>query len=251
MDRIDKEREFHDRRFRDEEPDLRQEMGKYYSIYTINTAFFNGLLSQHLPGADVLEYGCAKGDKALRWARAGARLKGIDISGEAVRIANQRASDEGLPAQFFAMNAEQMDFADRSFDVVFGEGILHHLDLNKAYREISRVLKSSGRAIFVEPLGHNPVLNLYRKLTPKMRTDDEHPLLERDFELMRTYFEDVRVRYFHLATLAAVPLRKSPLFKPVLSALQSIDGALLQLVPPIRRWAWVAVVEMIGPKQQH
>lgn len=247
MDRLENERRFHDERF-GAEADLRAELGKYYSVYGINTSFFEGLLGRYVPGADVLEYGCAKGDKSLRWAREGARIKGIDISGKAVDIANERARAESLPAQFYAMNAEQLELADASFDVVFGEGILHHLDLTKACREIARVLRPQGRAIFVEPLGHNPILNLYRKLTPKMRTDDEHPLVRSDLELMRRCFSQVEVKYFHLATLAAVPLRGRAVFKPLLSLLHTVDEAVMKLASPVRYWAWIAVIEMAAPR---
>lgn len=247
MDRIAKERDFHDQRFRDHDEDVREDLGKYYSVYTLNTARYNELLGQYLPGADVLEYGCAKGEKSLRWARAGARVKGIDISDEAVRIANAEARQASLPAEFFAMNAEQMDFADRSFDVVFGEGILHHLHLDQSYAEIARVLRPGGRAVFVEPLGHNPALNLYRKLTPAMRTEDEHPLLFDDLTLIERHFERVEIEYFHITTLAAVPFRNTRAFRPLLAMLHSIDRLAMRLVPPIRRWAWVAVIDMSGP----
>lgn len=247
MDRIAKERNFHDQRFRDHDEDVRDALGKYYSVYTLNTVRYNELLGRYLPGADVLEYGCAKGEKSLHWAKAGARVKGIDISDEAVRIANDEARQAALPAEFFAMNAEQMDFADESFDVVFGEGILHHLHLDQSYAEIARVLRPGGRAVFVEPLGHNPALNLYRKLTPAMRTEDEHPLLVDDLQLIERHFERVDIEYFHITTLATVPFRNTRVFRPLLALLHGIDRLAMRLVPPIRRWAWVAVINMSGP----
>lgn len=249
MDRIEKERDFHDQRFRDHDVDVREGLGKYYSVYTLNTALFNRLLGRYLPGSDALEYGCARGEKSLRWAKAGARVTGIDISGAAVAIANEQARRASLPARFFAMDAERMDFADGSFDNVFGEGILHHLDLDRACAEIARVLRPDGRAVFVEPLGHNPVFNLYRALTPAMRTDDEHPLLMSDLALMRRFFERVDVHYFHIATLAAVPFRNTAAFKPLLVVLQAFDRSVMRLVPPIRRWAWVAVIDLGGPRR--
>ena len=82
MDRIAKERDFHDQRFRDHDEDVRAGLGKYYSVYTLNTALYNALLGAYLPGRDALEYGCAKGEKSLRWAGHGARISGIDISEE-------------------------------------------------------------------------------------------------------------------------------------------------------------------------
>lgn len=249
MDRIAKERDFHDQRFRDHDEDVRVDLGKYYSVYTLNTALYDALLGAYLPGRDALEYGCAKGEKSLRWAGRGARISGIDISEEAVRIANAGARKASLDAEFFAMNAEQMDFADGSFDVVFGEGILHHLHLDKAYAEIARVLRTEGRAVFVEPMGHNPALNLYRKLTPAMRTEDEHPLLMRDLALLKGFFDTVEVHYFHVATLAAVPFRNTAVFKPLLKMLHAIDRAVMRLVPPIRRWSWVVVIDAAGPRR--
>lgn len=250
MDRIERERDFHDQRFRDSDADVREGLGKYYSVYTLNTALFNRLLGRYLPGTDALEYGCARGEKALHWARRGARVTGIDISSAAVAIANAEAERASLTARFHAMDAERLGFADGSFDNVFGEGILHHLDLERACAEIARVLRPDGRAVFVEPLGHNPVFNLYRKLTPAMRTDDEHPLRMRDLALMRRFFERVDVHYFHIATLAAVPFRNTVAFKPLLAVLQAFDRSLMRLLPPIRRWAWVAVIDLGGPRRE-
>src|SRR3546814_1101008 len=79
------------------------------------------------------------------------------------------------------MNAEAMTFPDDSFDLVFGSGIIHHLDIDRAFGEIARVLRPGGRAVFIEPLGLNPAIELYRRFTPSARTPDEHPLLRRDF----------------------------------------------------------------------
>ena len=46
----------------------------------------------------------------------------------------------------------------------------------------SENLPSKGNLIFIEPLGTNPIINLYRKLTPKSRSKDEHPLINKDFK---------------------------------------------------------------------
>ena len=59
---------------------------------------------------------------------------------------------------------------------VYGE-----IELNKNFteNEINKVLKDDGEMVFLEPLGTNPLINLYRKLTPKSRSVDEHPFVER------------------------------------------------------------------------
>jgi hypothetical protein len=81
--------------------------------------------------------------------------------------------------------------------------------------------------IFLEPLGHNPLINWYRRRTPQMRTEDEHPLLKSDLALAREYFSKIRSRFFHFAVLGAVPLRRSLLFKPALAIGEGIDRVLL------------------------
>ena len=64
------------------------------------------------------------------------------------------------------------------FDIVYGYYIIQ---FNKCLDEIFRILKSNGTLIFIEPLGTNPIINLYRKLTPKSRSKDEHPFTRKRF----------------------------------------------------------------------
>ena len=70
-------------------------------------------------------------------------------------------------------------------------------------KEPERVLQPGGHAIFIEPLGHNPFINLYRKFTPTIRSEDEHPLLVKDLEMIKNLFPKVEVRYYYLASLLA------------------------------------------------
>lgn len=124
-------------------------------------------------------------------AKKGACVTGIDISSRRVSEANSLIERENLKANatVIKMNAENLEFPDESFDLVVGMAILHHLDLELVLPEISRVLKENGEAIFLEPLGGNPIINYYRKRTPDLRTPDEHPLVEKDFEIIYTYFD--------------------------------------------------------------
>ena len=67
-------------------------------------------------------------------------------------------------------NCEKTKFEDNTFDIVYGTGILHHLNFDICLRELQRILKPRGSFLFIEPLGTNPLINLYRKLTPKSRS---------------------------------------------------------------------------------
>ena len=59
----------------------------------------------------------------------------------------------------FIMDCENLGFKDNSFDLIFGRAILHHLNLEKSSKEISRVLCKNGKAVFIEHLGMNPLIN--------------------------------------------------------------------------------------------
>jgi ubiquinone/menaquinone biosynthesis C-methylase UbiE len=194
----------------------------------------------------VLEYGCGTGSNAYDLARAGATVVGIDISPGSVDIAHRRSVADGLDdrIEFRVMNAEKLEFPDNSFDVICGTGILHHLDLERGYREILRVLKPGGYAVFTEPLGHNPLINMYRNRTPDIRTPDEHPLLAADLETARRIFPRVEFRHFHILSLGSVLFARTPLFKPVYAIAELVDRTLMRVIPPLRKMAWIVVLTM-------
>jgi SAM-dependent methyltransferase len=238
--RLDRERDFHNGRF-GAEADPRAHLDKLYLAASWGYGEQARIVRDRARGAEVLEYGCADGALALSElgvAQLARRFEGIDISDEAVCKARARAGALGLGhAAFRVMNAEALDYPDASFDLVYGRGILHHLVLDRAYAEIARVLRPGGLAVFTEPMGHNPLLNLYRRLTPKLRTSDEHPLLDADIRAAETCFSQVEATYFGLATLACVPFRGTALFAPVERAAIRLDRALLA-VPALGRHAW-------------
>ena len=99
-----------------------------------------------------------------------------------------------------------------------------------------------------ETLGHNPAIRWYRRRTPDLRTawEAEHILKRADFRVIRRHFRKVELHFFHLATLAAVPLRRSAAFGPVLAALRMIDRAVLA-VPGVQWHAWQVVFRLSGP----
>jgi SAM-dependent methyltransferase len=199
----------------------------------------------------ILEYGSGIGAySSLALAEAGYPSIGVDISPGSVAAAAERAAREfpDVPVEYRVMNAEQLEFPDAFFDLVCGNGIIHHLDLDVAYAEIARVLKPGGVAVFAEPLGHNPLINLYRRLTPSQRTPDEHPLRFEDLALARTYFETVEARVFHFLVLAATPLHGTRAFAAARATLDRVDHALFDAVPAARRLAWYAVIRLAGPR---
>jgi SAM-dependent methyltransferase len=99
-------------------------------------------------GLRVLEIGCGLGTDGAQFARAGALYTGVDLTEAAVELARRRFELFGLPGEFRTADAENLDFADESFDLVYSHGVLHHTpDTERAVREIHRVLRPGGRAV--------------------------------------------------------------------------------------------------------
>lgn len=101
-------------------------------------------------GLRVLEVGCGMGTDGAQFARAGANYTGVDLTEAAVELARKRFALSDLPGTFRTADAENLDFADASFDIVYSHGVLHHTpDTERAVREVHRVLKPGGRAIIM------------------------------------------------------------------------------------------------------
>jgi SAM-dependent methyltransferase len=234
------ERRFHDARF---EHEVRGAVDKFYAIAEPSVTHLREAVRSRCAGKDLLEYGCGPNPHVLTLASSAASATGIDLSAVATRRATEEAERAGVGnVRFLVMDAEQMDFGDASFDVVFGSSILHHLDLERSLGEIVRVLRPGGVSIFLEPMAHNPAINVYRRLTPHLRTPDEHPLTLSDLERAKHFFARTDYTFYHFLSLLAVPLRGTRPFRSVLRALDAADRALFSRVPPARRLAWFVLL---------
>ncbi len=245
--RIERERQFHDDRYSDDRRE--QQVGKFYSITGSITRAYKEKILAGSSNARVIEYGCGTGSYTSTIAKSDAKLvTGIDISPVAIELAQEQAVDQKLgdKVNFRVMNAENLEFDESSYDLICGSGILHHLDLNLATDSIVRTLKPEGKAIFIEPLGHNFLINLYRRLTPDIRSEDEHPLLNKDLKAIESNFKRSKIHYFYLTSLAASFIAKKPGFKILLNICQVLDSILLKL-PGIKQQAWMVLIELEQP----
>lgn len=225
---------------------------KFYSITRKSTKFYNDWLVQKGQDKKVLDYCCGDGDISISLAKQGFEVVGIDISGVSIENCRRAAIQENVSDKttFDVMDAENMEFDDDSFDLIVCSGVLHHLDLTKAFPELARVLKPNGEIICIEPLAYNPLIQLYRKRTPHLRTEweAEHILTLADLDLARKYFGQVEVKFFHLATLAAVPFRNIPWFDALLGWLETVDEIILSF-SVIQTQAWQMIFTLSQPNQ--
>lgn len=189
---------------------------------------------QRADGARVLEIGSQSWEWCLaRYGYRPAQLTCINVSQAELDIGGGQAEKIGFACDFRKMDAHELEFADATFDIVFGTAILHHLDFARAIREIHRVLRSGGKIVFMEPLRHNPVARLVRWLTPEARTPDELPLgraelrlIGRNFETDNYYSELLTV----IGAIIAKPILKNPI-NPVTKFCGVIDDQVARLLP--------------------
>lgn len=97
-------------------------------------------------GDCVLDVACGSGNAALAAARRWCEVLGIDYVPSLVARAGERAAAERLPVTFKVGDAEQLEFADSSFDVVMSVvGVMFAADQERAAGEMLRVCRSGGR----------------------------------------------------------------------------------------------------------
>ena len=93
----------------------------------------------------ILDVGCGAGFFSVLLAREGHRVTGVDLTPDMIVNARILAKEEGADCDFQVMDAEKLDFADESFDVVVSRNLTWTLPhVRSAYQEWLRVLKKGG-----------------------------------------------------------------------------------------------------------
>ena len=217
--RVENEKYFHD------EKDILNESIKLKSLFyhTNNTPaqkelqfIIKKIINRNKQG-HCLDYGCGEGKNTFMLLDTFEKVSGIDISKKYINNLNKQAAEKGIDQDkynFTVMDAHNMTFPDNYFDFIIGEGILHHLDLETSLKEIHRVLKKGGIAIFSEPLSANPFLKIFRYFTPNARTDDEQPITTKQLKYIGKEFP-FDANYFGIlcapvAVITSIILRPFP-----------------------------------------
>jgi SAM-dependent methyltransferase len=247
MDRLAAEQTFHDRQARDRALSLRDGDALRFAddAYLDHETWIRPALARlgDVGGLPVLDYGCGHGMAAVVLARRGARVTAFDLSPGYLTEARRRALANGETVEFLQADAERLPFADGCFARVWGNAILHHLDVRQAARELHRVLQPGGIAVFCEPWGENPLLAWARRRLPypgKERTADEQPLRRRHLHPLREVFPSLEVEGCQLLSMARRVLRPGRL----ISGLEWCDARLLRLAPSLSRFCRYVVLTL-------
>jgi ubiquinone/menaquinone biosynthesis C-methylase UbiE len=151
----------------------------------------------------ILEIGCGTGVFSYYLAETGAKIIGLDIVKSAIDIAQKNNKYNNV--EFITGSIYNLHFEDNSIDIITGNGILHHLLLDKAIPEIKRVLKPNGKMIFFEPNKRNPQKYLETKIKILgqlfQNTENESPFYKNEIEniLIKQGFSMVNVETFDFA----------------------------------------------------
>ena len=247
--RVNREEVFHDRYFNGEAH--REEQSRFYEPLSRNIVLSRAIellrpAEASRPG-ELLHYGCGNNISLneIFAVTFGYKVSAIDISSEAInRLLNALTARGVAGVEGRQMDAHSLKFPDAHFDVVFGRGILHHLEFEQAAREIHRVLKPGGVAVFIEPRAENPLISAYRALTPDKRTIDEHPLTENDIDILRRHFSRVSIANYFLFSLAAISARSflGTTYGGMLKMTMALDEFLFRRLPFLQKYAWIALI---------
>ncbi len=104
-------------------------------------------------GKRLLHLQCQFGMDTLSWARKGAIVTGVDISGKSIELANKLKQDAGIDAEFVCSDVvELIGKIDSKFDIVFqSHGTLIWLgDLDKWAEVVAYYLVSGGTYFIVD-----------------------------------------------------------------------------------------------------
>jgi SAM-dependent methyltransferase len=128
---------------------------------------------------DVLDVGCGAGVEVVRFARAGARVTGVDTAPSAIDLASKNVAQQGLQARLEVADGEALPFPDRSFDFVYAHGVVQYAaDDRKVVAECHRILRPGG-VLLVQVYNRRSWLQVLSKVMKVPLEHEDAPVLRR------------------------------------------------------------------------
>jgi 2-polyprenyl-3-methyl-5-hydroxy-6-metoxy-1,4-benzoquinol methylase len=157
-----------------------------------------------LRGKNILDVGCGDGVNSILLAKLGGNVTGIDISPGAIAVATKKAEVDGVTktCRFLCGPVETVDVEKNSFDIIWGDAILHHVisELPLVMAKLVEYCKPGGLMVFGEPVNFNRTLRKIRFMVPVSTdaTPDERPLEPQEIDIVRKFLPDLKMSHFTL-----------------------------------------------------
>jgi 2-polyprenyl-3-methyl-5-hydroxy-6-metoxy-1,4-benzoquinol methylase len=190
------------------------------------------------PGAGrrILDLGCGPGEIAVRCARQGAEVFGVDVSRDALRLSAKRAADNNVKLALFEFDGRRVPFADSFFDSIVLSDVVEHVDdqtLNCLFKECQRLLKPDGHVVIHTSPTRNAILfaKALKKISIK-RID----LYSR---LITPEYEHLHIRYHSAGSLSDL-LRRNKLYPALWSEFRYLQDLpeVLKKIGPLADQLW-------------
>ncbi len=248
MDRLRSEQQFHDEQAAERAEFFAENPNRLLvsdEEYLDHETWIRPAMAQlgDVRGKRILDYGCGHGMASIVLARRGATVIAFDLSLGYLQEVQRRADVNQVSISTIQADGEGLPFADNTFDGIWGNAVLHHLNIEKAGLEIARVLKPNGIAVFCEPWGGNPIVNWARArlaYREKDRTPDEMPLRQSDVTKLRTLFPRVDSRGYQLFSMVGRVIRTKHLHQ----FLDGCDRVALRLLPILQQFCRYVVITL-------
>ena len=143
----------------DSQSRIREEFARQAESLSVSPAFTDAEVLEKIRAATgptktmrILDLGCGPGIVSAALAPHAKEVVGFDLTPEMLEKAQQRCKEADLPNVRFELGgAEQLPFADRSFDAVVTRLTLHHFpDPRLVMGEMVRVTRSGGKVIVAD-----------------------------------------------------------------------------------------------------
>jgi ubiquinone/menaquinone biosynthesis C-methylase UbiE len=217
------------------------------------------LKNSNLRDVKLLDLGCGMGETSVYFAMQGADVVAADISAGMLGITQKVAQKYNVTLTTHKSTAENLNFTNgEQFDIVYAGFLMHHVNIEQTLCRLKEVMKPDATFICCEPIAYNPIINIYRKIATKVRTEDEHPLTKKDIKTMKKHFADVKTKYFWFFSLiifVLMALTTNPnkvrywkkmveekKWKYICRPLQFIDNIILFVFPFLKWFCWTVVI---------
>jgi ubiquinone/menaquinone biosynthesis C-methylase UbiE len=159
------------------------------------------------------------------------------------------------------MDFHHLTYPDEMFDLAYGSWVLHHVDCEKAGKELYRVLRPGGMAVFEENSDRNPLIRWVRRtllgkpdgiqkrqflFIRRYGSNDEYPLTDEEVDRLRQIFGTIEIRYtyFVFFGLIATHIWRHGTLKRITDWL---DRAVIRLFPRLMEYSFCRYIVLEKP----